>query len=174
MLKKTTIIFSAICLLIITNQTFATDINISSINKAKITENQTIKDETIFKKITPLQLVNNPEKYLNKKIQMIAKFDKFSTIGLDYPPTNKDTKTYISFLVKRENVTDYNIPLSELKLIVKRSYAEKELVKLESSNQIEIYGTVFSTALGDPWVDVEKIIILNQNNEEETTKEIKE
>ena len=72
-----------------------------------------------------------------------------------------------SFLIKREDVTNYNIPLSELKLIVKRDYAEKELVNLEAGDEIEIYGKVFCLALGDPWVDVDqvKILTIKENKE---------
>ena len=123
-----------------------------------------------YKIVSPLDLVNTPQKYLNKQVKFRAKFDKFSTLGLDYPPVKKDAKTYISFLIKRENVTTYNIPLSELKLIIKRDYAEKEMVNIEQGDEIEIYGNVFSTALGDPWVNVEKIIILTPHK----NKEVKE
>ena len=97
---------------------------------------------------------------MGKKVKMLAHFDKFSTIGLDYEPANKNSKDYISFLIKREDVVNYNIPLSELKLIVKRDYAEKELVNIETGDEIEILGNVFCLALGDAWVDVEQVKIL--------------
>ncbi len=92
---------------------------------------------------------------------MNAQFDKFSTIGLDYPPVNRSSKDYISFIIKRPDVENkgYTIPLPELKLIIKRDKAEK-LIDLESGDKIEIKGTEFSTAIGDPWVDVDEVKIL--------------
>ncbi|MCR4881133.1 MAG: hypothetical protein K6A44_04185 [bacterium] len=119
-----------------------------------------------YKEVAPLNLVSTPAKYLNKDVKIKAKFDKFSTIGLDYPPIKRDAKTYISFLIKRENA-NYNIPLSELKLIIKRDYAEKEMVNVEQGDEIEIYGNVFSNALGDPWVSVDKITILTVHPDKE-------
>lgn len=123
-----------------------------------------------YKKVSSLDLVMLPSKYMNKNVKINAKFDKFSAIGLDYPPINRDAKDYISILIKRENVTDYNIPLSELKLIMKRDVAEKELVNLEQGDDIEIYGNVFSMALGDPWVDVVKVNILTIHEKKEEVK----
>ncbi|MDD3593800.1 MAG: hypothetical protein PHX18_04130 [Candidatus Gastranaerophilales bacterium] len=105
-------------------------------------------------------LVLKPKNYLSKKIKINASFDKFSTLGLDYEPVNMSSKDYISFLIKRNDVKEYDIPLSELKLIIKRDYAEKELINIENNDKIEVYGKVFSTALGDPWVLVDKVVIL--------------
>lgn len=108
-------------------------------------------------KVSPLTIVNTPKAYLNKNIIMNAKFDKFSTLGLDYKPAFKSSEEYISFLIKRDD-TQYNIPLSEMKLFLKRSAAEK-FIDLKSDDEIEIRGTVFSDALGDTWVDVNNITI---------------
>jgi len=121
--------------------------------------------------VNPLDLVANPQTYLNKKIKMTAQFDKFSTIGLDYPPVNRSSKDYISFIIKRPDVENkgYSIPLSELKLIIKRDKAEK-LIDLESGDKIEITGTVFSTALGDPWVDVDEVKMLEAKKPADKTK----
>ncbi len=157
MLKRTLAIAAAIIVLSITSQIQANNINIQT--KQETTSTQTVPFE-MYKHVDSLDLVANPSKYMNKRIKIKAKFDKFSALGLDYPPAARDAKTYISFLIKRENVKGYNIPLSELKLILKRDYAEKELVNLEAGDDIEIYGSVFCAALGDPWVDVEKVTIL--------------
>lgn len=118
-------------------------------------------NSTQYQEVQPLDLVANPQCYLNKKIKMNAQFDKFSTIGLDYPPVNRSSKDYISFIIKRPDVENkgYTIPLPELKLIIKRDKAEK-LIDLESGDKIEIKGTEFSTAIGDPWVDVDEVKIL--------------
>ena len=69
--------------------------------------------------VRPLDVVNSPKLYLNKTIKMNAKFDKFSTLGLDYKPAFKSSEDYISFLIKRDD-TNYDIPLSEMKLFLKR------------------------------------------------------
>jgi hypothetical protein len=90
---------------------------------------------------------------------MKAVFNKFSTLGLDYKPAMKSSKEYISFLVKRDDVLDHTVPLSELKIFIKRAKAEK-LVDLESGDKIEIKGKVFSNAMGDAWVEAYEVISL--------------
>lgn len=107
--------------------------------------------------VTPLALVNAPQNYLNKNIVIKAKFDKFSTLGLDYKPAMRSSEDYISFLIKRDDTT-HNIPLSELKLFLKRDLAEK-FIDLKTDDEIEIKGKVFSTALGDAWVDTDKLTV---------------
>ena len=110
--------------------------------------------------VKPLDIVANPKAYLNKNIKMDATFDKFSTLGLDYQPAMRKSEDFISFLIRRDDVTDHVIPLSEMKLFLKRSVAEK-YIDLESGDKINIEGKVFSTALNDPWIDVEKFTIIS-------------
>ena len=105
----------------------------------------------------PLDIVNNPKEFLNKTVVMNAKFDKFSILGLDYKPAFKSSEEYISFLIKRDD-TNFDIPLSEMKLFLKRDVAEK-FIELKTDDEISITGTVFSDALGDAWIDVSNIVI---------------
>lgn len=114
--------------------------------------------------VKPLTVVNSPKTYLNKNIIMEAKFDKFSTLGLDYKPAFKSSEEYISFLIKRDDTT-FNIPLSEMKLFIKRSMAEK-FVDLKTNDEVEIKGVVFSDALGDAWVDVNCLTVTKKAPEE--------
>ncbi len=116
--------------------------------------------------VKPLTVVNSPKTYLNKSIIMEAKFDKFSTLGLDYKPAFKSSEQYISFLIKRDDTT-FNIPLSEMKLFIKRDMAEK-FIDLKTNDEIQIKGVVFSDALGDTWVDVNELKITKKAPE--TTK----
>ncbi len=117
-----------------------------------ITSQQTNNIEQNAIQVTPLAVVANPSMFLNKTIVMTAKFDKFSTVGLDYPPALRATEDYISFMVYRDD-TQHDIPLSELKLFMKRTDAQK-FIDLKSKDKIKITGKLFSTALGDAWVDV--------------------
>jgi len=110
---------------------------------------------------TPLGLVENPTKYLNRKVTFNGKFDKFSTLGLDYKKAFKDSQKYIGFMLQRDDVKDHNVPLSELKLFITREYAEK-FIDLNTGDKIKITGDVFSNALGDAWVDVSKIEIIEK------------
>lgn len=113
-----------------------------------------------FLTVSPLDLVNNPKNFMDKNIKMQAQFVKFTTLGLDYDRAMRDSKDYISVLIKRPDVAkQYTIPLSELKLIIKRDAAEK-LIDMKSGDKIEITGKVFSSALNDPWVDVYKLTSL--------------
>ena len=118
--------------------------------------------------VAPLTVVANPKAYLNKQITMKAKFDKFSTLGLDYKAALKSSEEYISFLIKRDD-TAYDIPLSEMKLFLKRTEAEK-FIDLKSDDEIEITGTVFSDALGDSWIDVQKLTIIKKAPEKDGVK----
>lgn len=123
-------------------------------------------DNIKYQTVSALDLVAKNDFYLNKNVRIIAVFNKFSTLGLDYKPALRDSKDYISFLIRRKNYADYTIPLSELKIFIKRDKAEK-LVDLESGDKIEIKGKVFSTALGDTWMDAEEVKILEQKNKKE-------
>ncbi|MCR5265031.1 MAG: hypothetical protein K6E29_00375 [Cyanobacteria bacterium RUI128] len=102
-----------------------------------------------------LNVVKNPNGYMNKRINCIARFDKFATLGLDYKPAFRSSETYISFLIYRPD-TDKNIPLPEMKLFLKRSSAEK-LIDLKEGDIVSFSGVVFSSALGDVWVDVDSL-----------------
>jgi len=117
----------------------------------------------------PLQIVQNPSRFLNQNIKMNATFDIFSTLGLDYKKALRESKDYIGFLIQRDDVQDHNIPLSEMKLFLKRDYAEK-FIDLDTGDRIEITGYVFSNALGDAWIDVNNITVLKKAKAEETPK----
>ncbi|MBS4759720.1 MAG: hypothetical protein KHX03_03365 [Clostridium sp.] len=119
--------------------------------------------------VSPLEVVSSVDKYLNKNIKFKATFDKFSTLGLDYKPAYRDSQKYISFLIKRDDVTDHTIPLAEMKIFIKRSEAEK-FIDLDSGDIIEVYGKVFSNALTDTWVDVDKLVVVEKKNKDKSKK----
>lgn len=123
--------------------------------------------------VKPLDVVADPVKYLNQNITMNATFDKFSILGLDYKPALRENANYIGFLIQRDDVVDHDVPLSEMKLFLKRDYAEK-FIDLETGDKIQIKGKVFAAALGDPWIDVNEIVIIQKaktpENSKETTK----
>ncbi len=122
-----------------------------------------------FLSTTPLEIVANPDKFLGKKVKFKASFDKFSTLGLDYKPAFRDSQKYISFLIKRDDITDHTIPLAEMKIFILRSEAEK-FIELDSGDVIEVYGKVFSNALTDAWIDVEKLVVVDKKNKEKAKK----
>jgi hypothetical protein len=158
-------IIALFCTVILTGSNFCTD---------RVTAEPAVKQytaSTVQGEVKPLAVVNSPSLYLNKKITMNAKFDKFATLGLDYKAAFRSSEKYISFLIKRDD-TQYNIPLSEMKLFLKRDLAEK-FIDLKTNDEIRIDGTVFSDALGDAWVDVESITITKKapENEKDGAKE---
>ena len=110
--------------------------------------------------VNPLNVVAKPYAYLNKTITIRAKFDKFSTLGLDYKPAMRSSENYISFLIQRPDVYNHNIPLSELKIFLNRTEAEK-YIELNSGDIVEFSGKVFSTALGDPWMDASTFKVIS-------------
>ena len=120
-------------------------------------EPQPVQNNVVAEEINPITIINSPKTYINHTILINGKFDKFTTLGLDYKPAYKSSDEYISFLIKR-NDTAYDIPLSEMKFFLKRDEAEK-FIDLKANDEIKIRGIVFSDALGDVWIDVSKIEI---------------
>jgi len=112
-------------------------------------------DNNAVIKVNSLDLVKFPNRYLDKNITMNCRFDKFSTLGLDYKPAHKSSEDFISFLIKRDDTLN-DIPLSELKIFLDKKTAEK-FINLKSGDDITVTGKVFSAALGDPWVEVTKL-----------------
>lgn len=118
--------------------------------------------------ISPLEAVKNPAKYLNKTISFNAEFVSYSALGLDYKPAYRDAANYIGILIKRDDVCDHVIPLSEMKIFIKRETAEKH-TDLEAGDKVKITGTVFSNALGDPWVDVKSFTVVEKKKKDKKT-----
>lgn len=112
--------------------------------------------------VSSLEIVANPCTYLNKNVKFRATFDKFSALGLDYKPALKSSQDFIGILIKRDDVKDHTIPLSEMKLFLTRTEAEK-YIDLNSGDIVDIEGNVFSTALGDPWIEIKKFTIISQS-----------
>ena len=52
-----------------------------------------------------------------------------------------------------------------MKIFVDRDTAEKN-IDIEAGDKIKITGTVFSNALGDPWVDVKTFTNLTPKNKD--------
>ncbi len=111
--------------------------------------------------VSPVDVVDTPNDYLNKDITFNAEFVAYTSLGLDYKPALRDSAKYIGVLIKRDNVKDHVIPLSEMKIFLKREVAEKH-IDLDAGDKIKISGKVFSTALGDPWVDVKVFDVLTK------------
>lgn len=149
------------CAIALTGSNFCTD---------RVTAEPAVKSytATVENTIRPLNVINSPSLFLHKKITMDAKFDKFSTLGLDYKPALRSSDNYISFMIKRDD-TSYDIPLSEMKLFLKREVAEK-FIDLKTNDEIRIVGTVFSDALGDAWIDVESITVTKKAPEKDEDK----
>ena len=118
---------------------------------------------------TPLNVVASPNKYLGKTLKMQATFDKFSTLGLDYNKALRKSTDYIGILIQRDDVVDHNIPLSEMKLFLKKDLAEKH-IDLDTGDKIEIIAKVFSTALNDPRLDIQSITVIKKAKKEENDK----
>lgn len=151
---------AVLCAIIFTTSTVYFD----KVNAAPAAE-QASSAATISDTVPPLTVVANPHAYLNKTVVMNAKFDKFSTLGLDYKPAMKSSEDYISFLIQRDDA-NCDIPLSEMKLFIKRTEAEK-FIDLKTDDEIQITGTLFSDALGDAWIDVEKLTIIKKAPEKD-------
>lgn len=142
--------------------------NVKTPTKAPVTvqKAEPTTPSTVYVPTSSLDIVANPTKYLNQKVKIKAKFDKFSTLGLDYKPAYRSSEKFITFLIKRDNVTSHTVPLSEMKNFLPREVAEK-YIDLSTDDEIEYCGTVFSNALGDAWINVEKFTVLSQKPKEQ-------
>ena len=114
-----------------------------------------------YTSVSPLDVVEHVSKYLNKNITFSGEFVAYTSLGLDYKPAYRDAQKYIGVLIRRPDVTNHTIPLSEMKMFLKRDIAEKH-VDLETGDKIKIEGKVFSDALGDPWVDITTFTVVTQ------------
>ena len=130
------------------------------------TPTKTVAKQTSTLNATPLAIVATPEKYLNKTVKMQATFDKFSTLGLDYKKAMRSSANYIGILIQRDDVVNHNIPLSEMKIFMKKDLAQKH-IDLDVGDKIEMTAHVFSTALGDPWLDIKTLTVLKKAKKEE-------
>lgn len=137
----------------------------------KETQQKGILDPS-YKETDPLNLMRNVDSWVGQKISFEATFVAFSPYALDYKGALRTSKDYISFLVQRPDVTHHVIPLSELKLIFPRKKVDN-VTDLESGDTILVRGKVFSAALGDPWVDVDEVILLQKSPENLAKKDKK-
>lgn len=131
----------------------------SIVKDQKAVQQAVAKPQKVYMLVDPVDMVNNPAGYMNKNVKFRAKFDKYATLGLDYKPAFRSSEKFITFLIQRGNVTTHNVPLSELKIFLDRKEAEKH-IDLNSGDEIEVSGHVFSNALGDVWMDAEQFIVL--------------
>jgi len=106
-------------------------------------------------------LILNPEDWVNKEVCFEGNFASFSNIALEYDLAYRSKKEYISLLLLRPGT---KIPLSELKLTIKISKAREQgkIQEIEQGDKLLIKGKVFSSALGEPWIDISEIEILNK------------
>ena len=155
---------SAVCMDKVSAQPITT---LPAKNSKPVVVTQPAASTQVFQ-VAPLSVVNNPSSYLNKTVLMKAKFDKFSTLGLDYKPAFKSSEDYISFLIRRDD-SAHDIPLSEMKLFIKRTEAEK-FIDLKTDDEIEIKGVVFSDALGDAWIDVQQLTVTKKAPDKDGVK----
>jgi hypothetical protein len=117
-------------------------------------------------KVDALTLLQSPQTYLNKKVTFTGTFNRFADIALDYKKAFRDSRDYVTFFILRPDITTSTIPLAELKLFFPRKKST-EVLDVETGDKIQIVGTEFSTALGEPWIDVEHIKILQKTNHPE-------
>jgi hypothetical protein len=119
-----------------------------------------------YSDVAPLSLLKAPTSYLNKGVSFDATFNSFSSLGLDYKKAMRDSKDYVSLIIRRPDVDKHVIPLAELKLFFPRKKAEeaqyKEIMQLETGDEIRVQGSVFSAALNEPWVDIQDIKIVKK------------
>jgi hypothetical protein len=150
-----------------------TAIRSAMVSSAKTSAKQAAKPAAPVKVITltPRELLASPAVYKQKTVQMQGVVAGFSALGLDYPPVKFDAKDYVTLLLYRGDVPEgFQIPLSELKLFVKRDVL-KDVKRLGQGDSVSIQGTVVSDALGDAWVNVSRLIVVKSVQKDGVTGE---
>lgn len=117
--------------------------------------NAQIQKDAIIRVGSPNDLVCSPCDYLNKDVTFEGRFATFTVLGLDYAPALRKSDNYVGLLVFNTQ-TDSKVPLSELKMFLKRSEIEK-FIDLKAGDKITVTGHVFSNALGDVWMDIREL-----------------
>lgn len=134
--------------------------------EAKKTEAPEVKiPDSEYLRVSPTELLKDPKQFMSKHVDFVGVFNRFSDTGLDYKKAFRDSRDYVSLFILRPDVEPHKIPLSELKLFFPRKKSE-EVLNLESGDTIRIKGTVFGTALNEPWVDINEIKVLQKTKEE--------
>lgn len=152
-----TVIVSSLLLFNFGNSQAAVQAPVKPTLKPALAKNQTVAYLTV----NPVDVVNYPTKYLNKNISFTGELVAFTSLGLDYKPAYRDPAKYIGVLIKRPDVVGHTIPLSEMKIFITREVAEKNM-DADAGDKIKVSGKVFSTALGDPWVDATSFSIIEK------------
>lgn len=141
--------------------------------KAPITTTKTVKPTPVSEKrdtvldysyqdVDPLNLVKNPKDYLNKKVSFTGTFNSFDGYALNYDKALRSDKDYVNVVIRRPDATHHPIPLSELKLFLSREKS-KQALDLEAGDKVVVHAKEFSTALNDPWLDVDEVTIIEKN-----------
>jgi len=117
-----------------------------------------------FQSINPIELLKDPAPYLNKNITFDGTFNRFTDTGLDYKKAFRDARDYVGMMIYRPDVNNHKIPLSELKMFFPRKKSD-DVQELETGDTIRIKGSVFNTALGEPWVDVTEVKIIQKTKD---------
>ncbi len=109
-----------------------------------------------------VELVAEPKKYLNKKIYISGTFFSFSNLSLDYSRAMKTSKDYIGIILARPDHKD--IPLVELKLSAPLKLFKDTNLSFEHGDKIAMKAKVYAIALGEPWLEVEAIDVIEKVN----------
>jgi lysyl-tRNA synthetase class II len=112
-------------------------------------------------KVDALDLLQQPSKYLKQKVTFSGTFNRFADTALDYKKAFRDSRDFVTFFILRPDVGEKTIPMSEMKLFFPRKKSD-EVMDLEPGDKIQLVGTPFSTALDEPWLDIEHIKMLQK------------
>ncbi|MDD9899305.1 MAG: hypothetical protein OXU45_09950, partial [Candidatus Melainabacteria bacterium] len=109
-----------------------------------------------------VDLVAEPKKYLGKKINIKGSFHSFGSLVLDYKKAMRSSKDYVGLVLARPD--EQEIPLVELKLAAPLKMFKEEDINIKHDDEVSIRAKVFAMVLGEPWLDVESIELLEKEN----------
>ncbi len=117
-----------------------------------------------YQTVNPVDLLKTPQTYLNQNIIFEGTFNRFTDTGLDYKKAFRDARDYVGMMIYRPDVKQHKIPLSELKMFFPRKKSE-EVQDLETGDVIQVKGSIFNTALGEPWMEVTDVKVLQKTKD---------
>ena len=77
---------------------------------------------------------------------------------LDYKPAFRSSKDFIGMVLSRPD--QKQIPLVELKLAAPLKTFKEEDISVEHGDVVRLKAKVFAVALGEPWLEVQDIEVL--------------
>lgn len=118
--------------------------------------------------VETVDLIHKAKDFKSKRVEIKEYFYSYTNLPLDYEKAMRSSEDYIGILISRPDIKE--IPLVELKMVIpiKDFENNEELSHMAHGDLIKVKGKVFAVKLGEPWMDISSIEIIEKAEEEES------